>query len=137
MLNKMLEHSNIEQIGRLIEEETILKLAEDLDFSQIYKEVFQLYDLKWDKDLDDILLTMKKLEFHFTLRSTLDNKSFKDYMTCLRDAHNQMLYLIQDPRNHFPIMEENPMHSQDVLYGVPSTFKDILAEVINEFGNPT
>ena len=28
------------------------------------------------------------------------------------------------------MMEENPLHSSDVLYGVPSAFKDILTDVI-------
>jgi len=45
-----------------------------------------------------------------------------------------MLYLIQDPRQKFPAMEENPIHSQDVLYGVPSAFKDILDDVIENAG---
>ena len=41
-----------------------------------------------------------------------------------------MLYLVQDPRNKYPIMEENPLHSKDVLYGVPTVFKEILNSVV-------
>lgn len=45
-----------------------------------------------------------------------------------------MMFLVQDPRQMFPIMEENPLHSQDVLYGVPKTFKDILFDVVEQGG---
>ena len=45
-----------------------------------------------------------------------------------------MLYLIQDPTKKYPIMEENPLHSGDVLYGVPQVFKDILTDIIENGG---
>jgi len=34
-------------------------MAEDLDFEQTYKQVFGLYGLSWDHQLDDIILNMK------------------------------------------------------------------------------
>jgi len=73
---------------------------------------------------------MKKLDFHFCRKE--GSASFAEYINSLEEAHNQMLFLIQNPSNKFPMMEENPIHSQDLLYGVPSAFKDILGDIIEE-----
>lgn len=84
---------------------------------------------------------MKKLDFkfqHSQSSSQLESAlGFKKYVECLNEAHNQMMFLVQDPRQMFPIMEENPLHSQDVLYGVPMTFKDILLDVVEHGGIKT
>lgn len=113
-------------------------MAEEISFPQVYKEVFHLYGVNWNKQLDDIILSMKKLDYNFTIKEFPDadmsikntTKGFKEYIECLTEAHNQMLYLVQDPRNKYPIMEENPLHSKDVLYGVPTVFKEILNGVV-------
>ena len=41
-----------------------------------------------------------------------------------------MLLYLYDPRNQYPIMEENPLHSRDLQYGVPVLFRDILEELM-------
>jgi len=33
----------------MIDEEVVLKMAEELKFDAIYKEVFELYGVTWDK----------------------------------------------------------------------------------------
>lgn len=50
-------------------------------------------------------------------------------MECLTEAHNQMLFYIQDPENRYSIMETNPIHSKDLSHGVPPIFNDILSEI--------
>jgi len=47
----------------IIEEETILELAQNIDQEQIYKDVFSLYEIAWDLDA---VLTIKKMEYLFT-----------------------------------------------------------------------
>ena len=65
MLSKMLELENLDQVTQLIDENVILKMAEEINYKSIYKEVFGLYGVSWDKNLDDIILTMKKLDFNY------------------------------------------------------------------------
>jgi hypothetical protein len=43
----------------------ILNMAHQIDYEQNYKEVFKLYSVRWNSILDDIILTMKKLDFIF------------------------------------------------------------------------
>ena len=57
-------------------------------------------------------------------------------MDCLAEAHNQMLFYIYDPRHVFNIMEENPLHSKDVNYGVPVLYRELLEEIIEQVQNP-
>lgn len=122
-----------ETMVKLVDQDTIVELAQQLDYEQNYKAVFKLFGVRWNEQLNDIVLSMKKLDYIFQHKQTacsLQTQNFKKYVECLTEAHNQMLFLIQDPRNVYPIMEENPLHSQDVLYGVPSAFKDILQDVV-------
>ena len=65
ILKKMMEIENIDQQTRLIEEQEIVKMAEDINFEQVYQDVFKLYGANWDKLIDDIILTMKKLDFEY------------------------------------------------------------------------
>jgi hypothetical protein len=51
-------------------------------------------------------------------------------MDCLLVAHNEMLQVIYDPRNRFPIMESNPINSKDILHGVPSIFNELMNDSI-------
>ena len=84
--------------------------------------------MAWDLDT---MLTIKKMKFKFELEDPVDEE-FKMYIECLTEAHNQMLWYIQDPRNRYRIMEENPIHSKDVMHGVPSLFKQLLNEIIEQ-----
>lgn len=49
----------------VIDEETVLEMTQELNHEQIYKEVFSLFGVRWNKEIDDIMLTMRKMDFHF------------------------------------------------------------------------
>ena len=74
----------------IIEEETILQLAKNIDQEQIYKDVFSLNEIAWDLDA---ILTIKKMEYLFTQREPIDEE-YNMSLECLTEAHNQMLYYI-------------------------------------------
>ena len=59
------------------------------------------------------------------------DESLKGYMDFVAQAHNQMLLYLYDPRNRYPIMEENPLHSRDLRHGVPLLYHDILEELMS------
>lgn len=70
-----------------INDETILKLAQEIDSNQIYQRVFELYEILWKHDIQ---LSLKKMEHVFLT----DNETNEHYLECLTEAHNQMLYNI-------------------------------------------
>ena len=74
----------------IIEEETILQLAKNINQEQIYKDVFSLNEIAWDLDA---ILTIKKMEYLFTQREPIDEE-YNMSLECLTEAHNQMLYYI-------------------------------------------
>jgi len=51
------------------------------------------------------------------------------YLECLTEAHDQMLYRIQDPLNCYDIMNNNPLESTEAMHGVPKEFGDMLIEI--------
>lgn len=65
MTQNMLEVDVTDPQTRLIKEEVINQLAAEIDYQQIYKDVFKLYGTTWNQQLDDIELSMKKLDFKF------------------------------------------------------------------------
>ena len=103
-------------------------MASSIKQSEIYEEVFKLYEVAWDLDS---MLTIKKMKYKFEEEQPLDDE-FNIYIECLTEAHNQMLYYIQDPRNRYKIMEESPLHSKDLMHGVPQLFKQLLNEIIEQ-----
>ena len=48
-----------------------------------------------------------------------EEQSLFTYIDCLTSAHNEMIGNISDPRNKYVIMEQNPLNSQDDMYGIP------------------
>ena len=50
---------------------------------------------------------------------TEEEQSIFTYIDCLTSAHNEMIGNISDPRNKYVIMEQNPLNSQDDMYGIP------------------
>ena len=54
-----------------------------------------------------------------------------NYIACLEEAHNRFLCLIEQGEE-YPKMEQNPLHSQDLNYGVPPIFNAILDELLDE-----
>lgn len=68
------------------------------------------------------------MEFKFLETEPFD-EAYNNNMECLTEAHNQMLFYIQDPNNRYPEMEMNPISSQDVICGIPPLFYDIENEI--------
>ena len=55
---------------------------------------------------------------------------FQSYLECLDDAHSQFLSLIF--QGHvFNKMQQNPMHSTDLQWGVPLEFNAILDDLLD------
>lgn len=95
--------------------------------NHLKKQVVELFniDYSWTPD---IALFFQKMEFVFQKMPPLD-EDFLSYIDCLTTAQNEMLELIYDPRNKFLAMEEDPIDSKDLMYGVPREFKEIFDDV--------
>ena len=111
-----------------IDDETILKLAQEIDSDKIYQQVFALYGVSWKYDIQ---LSIKKMEHVF-----LQDETNIHYLECLTEAHNQMLYQIQDPFNNYDIMKTNPLDNKEAMHGVPKDFGDILLEITRYENQP-
>lgn len=68
------------------------------------------------------------MEFQF-LETEPINEEYNNNYECLTEAHNQMLFYIQDPNNRYEEMDLNPIDSKDVMYGIPNLFTDIQNEI--------
>lgn len=100
-------------------------MATEIDIDGIYESVFALYGVEFDYE---VALQVKKMEYVFLKQQPL-NQDFISYIECLTEAHNQMLFYIQDPKNRYSVMETNPINSKDLMHGVPSLFQEILNEI--------
>ena len=59
-----------------------------------------------------------------------DTETFVNYLECLKEAHDRFLsYILQG--SAFGKMQQNPMHSTDLQYGVPWEFNAILDELLD------
>lgn len=76
---------------------------------------------------------MKKLDYVY-MRKPPVNMELITYIAILTKAQDELLELIYDPLNKFIKMEENPLDSTDMAYGVPVEFNQIFDE-INEHIN--
>ena len=115
----------------LIDEHVILRMAQNIDQDGIYQKIFEMYEI----ECDDVQLMMKQMKFKFQEDEPVD-KEFNEYFECLSEAHNQLLFRIQDPRNRYQLMQENPLDSKDLMHGVPSIFRELLDEIIDLIKNP-
>lgn len=106
-----------------IDESMIVEIASEIKVEEIYKKVFEVYDIKVNSFLKDHTLQMKKAEFIFLKKEyTAEDKvglnyntqKLRQYMKVLTETHNNMLQILQNPRNEFIRMEENPLHSKDI-----------------------
>lgn len=114
-----------------IQEEQILQIAQEIDMNNLKKQVIDLFNVDYSFT-PDVALFFQKMEYVFQKTPPL-NEDFLNYIDCLTTAQNEMLELIYDPRNKFVAMEENPIDSKDLMYGVPREFKDIFDEVTQTF----
>lgn len=76
---------------------------------------------------------MRKLDYTF-MRKPPINQDFLTYIAVLTKAQDQMLELIYHPLNKFIKMEENPLDSIDMGYGIPVEFNKIF-DSVNDFVN--
>lgn len=95
----------------------------DMDVETVRVDVFKLYEVNPGLDAQ---LSLRKLQI---LNS--DDTMFQNYLTCLKEAHDRFLsYIFQGHK--FQKMEQNPLHSRDLNYGVPQLFNDILDDMLDD-----
>ncbi|CDW79653.1 UNKNOWN [Stylonychia lemnae] len=110
------------EIGYLGENE-IKDCVKDLDVEQIRQEVFKLFEI--DTGLDS-QLSLRKIQY-----LNQDDEMFQNYLRCLKEAHERFLgYIFQGYK--FKKMEQNPIHSKDLNYGVSNMFTEILDELLDD-----
>ena len=87
---------------------------------------------------------MKKAEFIFLKKEytpedkvglNYNTQKLRQYMIVLTETHNNMLEILQNPRNEFIRMEENPLHSKDIQFGVPEKFHKMFNEILLDQNN--
>jgi hypothetical protein len=105
-----------------IGEEDVIILIRDLDIEAINSEVFKLYEINYGLDTTLALRKVQVLE--------AEDEVFQNYLECLKEAHDRFLsYIFQG--NVFGKMQQNPMHSTDLQFGVPWEFNAILDELLD------
>ena len=57
------------------------------------------------------------------------------YIECLAESHEKMLTFIQKyPKSKkLILMEENPLNSKDLTFGIPQIYKDIFKDVVRAY----
>lgn len=106
MYQAIKEHTkNNSEEDCIIADDVILEIAQNVNPTHLYTEIFKLYEAEFIYDVD---LAVKKMEYVFTHQEPIDDE-FVGYIECLTEAHNQMLFQIQDPANKFKAMEVNPI----------------------------
>ena len=107
----------------VVEEEDVDNLVREIDTEWIRKEVFKLYGVDYGLDTKLALRKVQILEGQ--------DPMLLNYIACLEEAHNRFLTLIEQG-NEYPKMEQNPLHSQDLNYGVPPIFNALLDQLLDE-----
>ena len=107
-----------------IGEDELTNLVKDLDIEGINRDVFRLYDINFGLDTT---LALRKVH---VLTIEDDNDVFMNYLDCLKEAHDRFLsYIFQG--YVFNKMQQNPMHSTDLQWGVPPEFNAILNDLLD------
>ena len=105
-----------------IGDEELTNLIKDLDIDSINKDVFRLYDINFGLDTT---LALRKIQVLET-----EDEVFMNYLDCLKEAHDRFLgYIFQG--YVFNKMQQNPMHSTDLQWGVPLEFNAILDDLLD------
>ena len=73
-----------------ISEDIMMQQSKKENHEKILREVFKLYDIKWDLD---VFIAIRKLEYSF-LKQELIDEEFVSFVECLNEAHNQMILQI-------------------------------------------
>ena len=120
--NQNMNDSMMSTGSMAIEEDDYINLVKDLDTEDIHQQVFNLYQIGYGLDTT---LTLRKV---WMLEA--ETEAFQNYLECLKEAHERFLsYILQG--NVFNKMQQNPMHSTDLQYGVPWEFNAILDEMLD------
>ncbi len=60
-----------------------------------------------------------------------DDEMLQNYLDCIKEAHDSFLGCLFRGQK-FIKMEQNPLHSKDLNYGVPNLYFQILDEILEE-----
>lgn len=125
--NSVINHTY--DLGLLSEQETRKAMAE-VDFSEIFQQVLQMFDINYyvvDCDSD---LMLKKLEYVFTRMPPINDKQreIEFEINCIKTANGKFMDFIRCSTNKFDDMEVSPLENEDPYYAVPQEFRDILEE---------
>ena len=106
-----------------LSEATLKDIVKELDIEVIRREVFKLFEISFGLDTQ---LSLRKIQYLYS-----NDEMFQMYLNCLKQAHDRCLnYIFQGYR--FKKMEQNPLHSKDLNYGLPSLFNEILDEFLDD-----
>ena len=103
--------------------EVLQEVVASIDLEQIRKESFGLYGISMGLDTQ---LSLKKAS---VLYGGEEDELFQSYVDSLKLAHDKFLgYIFAG--SIFLKMEQNPLHSVDVTYGVPNFYLTLLDELL-------
>lgn len=105
-----------------IPEDEYVDLVRGLDLDQINKDVFNLYNISYGLDTTLALRKVQVIE--------ANDQDFSNYLECLKQAHDYFLAQIFQGQV-FNKMQQNPLHSTDLQYGVPWEFNQIVDELLD------
>ena len=106
-----------------LEEETMGDVLREIDVEPIRRATFDLYGVKEGLDSQ---LQLKKIQY-----MNSDDEMFQNYLDCLKKAHDKFLLFIFKGHK-FQKLEQHPLHSTDLSYGIPPLFNQILDELLEE-----
>ena len=110
-----------------LDEDEIVQCVSNINQERDLIEVFQLYDVPWNLD---VFLTLRKMEYVCLKKEPID-EDYISFIECINEAHSRMLESIcTSPRAFFVEMDQNPIISRNVLYGIPSNFQQIMNDII-------
>ncbi len=113
----VIRHLIYRELKSKTSEQEINDFLEKMDLNPIRVQVFQLYEIKSRNPV----LTLFKYALHNS------NPGFTQYLDCLKQAHENFLQVMIEGKQ-FQKMEQNPLHSSDLSYGVPQLFNEMLDE---------
>jgi hypothetical protein len=76
-----------EETKKVISDRQMLKLAEEIEINELYKQVFNLLNIPIIDHKCYIDLQLKQCEYMYLVKEPND-KQFVSYMNCLAEAHN-------------------------------------------------
>lgn len=108
----------------------IVQISTQINFNQIYIDVFNLFDIKC---MHDPSLSVTKMYAFFENKNQYEDAI--SYVASMREAHNQLLtdYIYQGCK--FLQLISKPIKSKDMMYGQPDLYQKLLDKVIADKDN--